>query len=114
MRKRAQTTLEYAVIFAVIAAALITMSVYMKRGIQGRLRSNIEQLNEGAFYSPGITNGTITTRTKSTERSDAHNIPFNLTNNETGSDTITNTNSLIHIETEREEEVEPFRKEPKR
>ena len=34
LRKRGQSTLEYAVLIVVIIAALIAMQVYLKRGLQ--------------------------------------------------------------------------------
>lgn len=55
---RAQTSLEYAVIIAVIVAALITMQAYIKRGIQGKLRAAADEL--GQQYDPGNTTGDIT------------------------------------------------------
>ncbi len=34
--RKAQSTLEYAILVAVVVAALITMRTYMKRGVQGK------------------------------------------------------------------------------
>lgn len=48
--KRAQTSLEYAVIIACIVAALLAMQVYVKRGIAGRLRSAADEI--GQQYDP--------------------------------------------------------------
>ncbi len=44
--KRAQSALEYAVVLAVIAGALIAMQIYMKRGIEGRFRSSTDDIGE--------------------------------------------------------------------
>ena len=55
MRNIAQSTLEYTVLFGVIVASLVAMEVYLKRGMQGRLKSYTEQLSEGMAYSPGAT-----------------------------------------------------------
>jgi len=52
-RKRGQSTLEYAVLIVVIIAALIAMQVYLKRGLQGRLRESSDQIGEQ--FSPGYT-----------------------------------------------------------
>ncbi len=52
-RKRGQSTLEYAVLIVVIIAALIAMQVYLKRGLQGRLRESSDQI--GDQFSPGYT-----------------------------------------------------------
>ncbi len=51
--QRGQSTLEYAVLIVVIIAALIAMQVYLKRGIQGRVRESADQIGEQ--FSPGQT-----------------------------------------------------------
>jgi uncharacterized protein (UPF0333 family) len=51
--QRGQSTLEYAVLIVVIIAALIAMQVYLKRGIQGRVRESSDQIGEQ--FSPGYT-----------------------------------------------------------
>lgn len=56
MKHRAQSTLEYVVLIAVIAAALFAMQTYIKRGMQGRMRDSADNLGQGFFYSPGATN----------------------------------------------------------
>jgi uncharacterized protein (UPF0333 family) len=53
LNKRAQSTLEYAVLVFVIVAALIAMQVYIKRGMQGRIRSSTDEIGEQ--YSSGHT-----------------------------------------------------------
>ena len=35
-QKRGQSTLEYAVLIVIIIGALLTIQVYIKRGVQGR------------------------------------------------------------------------------
>ena len=62
--KRGQNTLEYAVIIVVVVAGLLAMQTYIKRGMQGKLRSSTDSIGEQ--YSPGITTGTYTTNTGST------------------------------------------------
>ena len=57
-KARAQTTLEYAVIIAVIVAALLTMQVYIKRSLQGKLRSAADEI--GQQYDPKNTTGNFT------------------------------------------------------
>lgn len=56
--KSGQATLEYAVVIIVLSAALVAMLIYLKRGVQGRLRSEADQL--GQSYSPGNTESAIT------------------------------------------------------
>ncbi len=43
---RAQSTLEYALIIAVVVAGLVAMQIYMKRGVQGKLRESADQIGE--------------------------------------------------------------------
>jgi Flp pilus assembly pilin Flp len=54
-----QTTVEYAVVFVCIVAALIAMKPYITRAIQGRLRSAADQIGEQ--YEPKKMSGTVTT-----------------------------------------------------
>jgi Flp pilus assembly pilin Flp len=62
--KKGQSTLEYAIIIAVVVAALLAMQIYVKRGVQGKLRSSTDEIGEQ--YSPGLTTGSYTTTTGST------------------------------------------------
>jgi Flp pilus assembly pilin Flp len=59
VRARGQSTLEYVILIGFVVAALIAMGVYMKRGIQGRLRESTDQV--GQQYSAGNTTGSYTT-----------------------------------------------------
>src|ERR1039457_619654 len=58
-QKRGQSTLEYAVLIVVIIGALLTIQVYIKRGVQGRLKSAADDI--GDQYSDGNTNELRTT-----------------------------------------------------
>lgn len=59
--KFGQSTAEFAVLVAVVAAALISMQVYLKRGIQGRVKDLASQIAPDASgrgaqqYEPGKT-----------------------------------------------------------
>jgi len=59
LNKKGQNTLEYAIVIAVIVAALIAMQSYIKRGIQGRMKQSTDDI--GQQYSPQNTNGNDTT-----------------------------------------------------
>ncbi|HNW39393.1 MAG TPA: hypothetical protein PKI44_03075 [Candidatus Omnitrophota bacterium] len=61
-RTKGQTTLEVVILIGFVVAALIAMGVYMKRGIQGRLRDSTDQIGEQ--YSAGYTTGSYTTKTE--------------------------------------------------
>jgi hypothetical protein len=50
-RLKGQSTLEYAMIIAVVVGALLLMQNYMKRGVQGKLRESTDEI--GAQYSAG-------------------------------------------------------------
>ena len=56
VRKKAQTITEYGILFVIIMGALLTSQLYMKRSIQGRLKSAADDL--GGQFSPGNTNVT--------------------------------------------------------
>ena len=53
-QRRAQSTLEYAVLVIVIIGALLSIQNYIKRGVQGRLKSAADDI--GDQYSVGNTN----------------------------------------------------------
>jgi len=61
--KKAQSTLEYALLIAVVVGVLITMQAYIKRGMQGKLRDVTDQI--GDQYSPGATKGNYLTDSQS-------------------------------------------------
>lgn len=52
--QRGQSTLEYAVLIIIIIAALLSIQNYVKRGVQGRLKSSADDI--GDQYSVGNTN----------------------------------------------------------
>lgn len=95
LNKKGQSTLEYAVIIAVIVAALIAMQAYVKRGLQGRLRQASDDIGEQFSTSNTSTNMTTTITVNSTERILPGNNSTTTTNtrqtqNRTGSETIGN------------------------
>ena len=62
-RRKGQSTLEYAVLIIIIIVALLSIQVYIKRGIQGRLKSASDDI--GDQYSNGNTNVMSTVHTVS-------------------------------------------------
>jgi Flp pilus assembly pilin Flp len=46
--KRAQSTIEYALLIAVVAAAFIAMHVYMQRAVQANFKVVEKQINSGS------------------------------------------------------------------
>jgi uncharacterized protein (UPF0333 family) len=64
LNKKGQNTLEYAIIIAVIVAALIAMQSYIKRGIQGRMKASTDDIGEQ--FSAQNTSGTTQTNLNAT------------------------------------------------
>lgn len=52
---KGQSTMEYAVLVTVVVAALLAMQAYMKRGVQGKLRSAADDV--GGQFSPTAYHG---------------------------------------------------------
>ncbi|MBI2495484.1 MAG: hypothetical protein HYY90_05035 [Candidatus Omnitrophica bacterium] len=61
--------MEYAVLLAIVVAALVAMQTYIKRGLSGRLRTSADSV--GMPYEPSNTtsNVTLTVRTDTTTES---------------------------------------------
>jgi uncharacterized protein (UPF0333 family) len=59
VKKKGQSTLEYVILIGLVIAALIAMGVYMKRGVQGKLRESTDQIGEQ--YDAGNTTSDYTT-----------------------------------------------------
>jgi len=45
-KKKAQSSLEYAILIIIVLGALLSIQMYIKRGIQGRLRSATDDIGE--------------------------------------------------------------------
>lgn len=97
-KKKGQSTLEYAVLIIIVIGALLSIQTYIKRGVQGRLKSASDDI--GDQYSPGNTNliKTVVTKSVTQELFDTGESTSTLLEDE-----VTNTysNSKI-INTERE------------
>lgn len=57
--RKAQSTVEYAVLAAVVVGALLAMQIYMKRGTMGKLRESSDQI--GDQFTPLSTVSEFTT-----------------------------------------------------
>lgn len=55
--QKAQSTLEFAVLIVCVAAALIAMQIYVKRGLSGRFRQIADDI--GPQYEPRQTTGVL-------------------------------------------------------
>lgn len=75
--------MEYAILLSLILAALVIMQVYIKRGYQGRLKQDADEV--GQQYSPGHTTSLTQSRTDSASTSCTggncwnQNIPYGMT-----------------------------------
>jgi len=58
---KGQSTLEYAILIVVIIGALLAIQVYLKRGLQGRIKQAADDI--GSQFSPGNFNEVVTTYT---------------------------------------------------
>lgn len=59
MNRIGQSVFEYATILAIVVAGLITMRLYMKRALEGRLRSSVDEI--GDLYRAGKVTSKFTT-----------------------------------------------------
>ncbi len=62
--RKAQSTLEYALLIAVVISSLLYMQNYLKRSMQGRLQRIGDQI--GDQYSPGVTFRNVSTLSTAT------------------------------------------------
>ena len=51
--RRGQSTAEYAVVLALVVGAVMAMQLYVKRGIQAKVKAGTDSLNAAAI--PGVT-----------------------------------------------------------
>ena len=65
-KKRGQSTLEYAMLIIIIIAALITIQVYIKRGVQGGIKKSADDI--GDQFSPGNTNVIVAEKVSSKQK----------------------------------------------
>jgi cytoskeletal protein RodZ len=91
-QKRGQSTLEYAVLIVVIIGALLTLQVYIKRGVQGRLKSAADDI--GDQYSDGNTN-VIKTINRASSTEETFNAGVSSSNLLAPETTNTTENSVI-------------------
>ena len=81
MRNRSgQSVVEYAVMIAVVIAALLIIQIYMRRGVQGKLRESTDQVGEQ--FTPHSATYSLT-RTYDSTRADTTTAAGAITNNYT-------------------------------
>lgn len=57
IKRSGQSVMEYCVMATIVLAALLTMQIYMKRGLSGRWQTAFDDI--GDQYDPRLTNGVI-------------------------------------------------------
>lgn len=79
LSKKAQTTAEYAILIALVVGAVVAMQVYIKRGIQGRVKDAVDHVGStdtvggssmtfsATQYEPYYNNSTATTDQRVTD-----------------------------------------------
>jgi uncharacterized protein (UPF0333 family) len=58
--RKGQSTLEYVILLGFVVAALIAMGIYIKRGMQGKLRESSDQIGEQYSAAHTVSNFTTT------------------------------------------------------
>jgi len=54
-KRKGALAIEYAVLVAIVVAALVGMQVYIRRAICGRWREAADTFGHGRQYEPGVT-----------------------------------------------------------
>lgn len=87
-KTKGQSTMEYAILIIIIIGALLSIQVYIKRGVQGRLKSAADDIGEQ--FSPGNTNSFVVTNSYSSTNDTYTNgiTTSKLINKETSNTTI--------------------------
>ncbi len=52
LKKKAQSIVEYAILIGLIAAAVVAMQIYVKRGLQAKIAGAVDQEWGGGQYEP--------------------------------------------------------------
>ena len=66
---RAQSMVEYAAVIAIVAAALVSMAIYVKRGISGKVREAADSVGEQYHPTRTASNITYVVNSKTTSTS---------------------------------------------
>jgi len=96
-QKRGQSTLEYAVLIVIIIGALLTLQVYIKRGVGGRLRQATDDI--GDQYSDGNMNEVKWTN-RASDSSESFNAGVASTNLTSESTNSSMTSNIINTQQE--------------
>ena len=92
--KRAQTTAEYAILIALVVAAVTAMQIYVKRGMQGKIKDVVDGMGAGMGYAGPVTSQyepTMLTSTANTTQNsnDNENVAIGGATTRTGNVVVT-------------------------
>lgn len=65
--KKAQSTLEYAILIIIIIGALLSIQVYIKRGVQGRLKQAADDIGDQFSDGNTVVNKTFFTNSRTSD-----------------------------------------------
>jgi len=99
-QKRGQSTLEYAVLIVVIIGALLTIQVYIKRGVQGRLKSAADDI--GDQYSDGNMNEIRSTNRYTNSEETFGVSGIGVANTQTYTESTNTTENAVIVNTQQE------------
>ncbi|MCX5711211.1 MAG: hypothetical protein NT060_04580 [Candidatus Omnitrophica bacterium] len=85
-KSRAQTTAEYAILFAIVVGAFIAMQVYIERGLQGRIKDVVDARGAGGTIGSGTASGSVAFNTAQYE---PYYLQSNAQTNQTSNETET-------------------------
>ena len=99
--KKGQSTLEYALVIAVIVAGLLVMQLYLKRGYSGRLKSSSddigEQFDPAAYRGNFTINKTSNIREAVTNRATTKNYLTDSVDSKTGNESVTSWTNTTNL-----------------
>ena len=71
-KKMAQITLEYAVLAVVVIGALLSIQAYLRRGIQGKIKSSTDDISSEQYDTERTTYNSVRTTTSNVRDTSTH------------------------------------------
>ncbi len=71
-KKMAQSTLEYAVLAVVVIGALLSIQAYLRRGIQGKIKSSTDDISSEQYDTEDTTYNSVRTTTSNVRDTATH------------------------------------------
>jgi hypothetical protein len=91
--RKAQSVIEYVVLFCVVLSALLLMSIYVKRAYSGRLKADADSISSQQYapeHTTSVIVTTVTTNSESCTGTDCRGLEIPEGVTVTWSDTVTN------------------------